>query len=152
MIDYFQVTDILGASGAICGLLYAYGRYFPERKILVFFVFPVKMKYFIPGLILASFLFGLAGTSGIAHFTHLWGILCAFLYFKYYPRLMTIREKISQKQEAAAREERAKSQIQKKELYKNKIDPILKKISEKGIESLTPEEKKILENAKNRKD
>ncbi|MFH1762150.1 MAG: rhomboid family intramembrane serine protease [bacterium] len=147
MFRYFQVNGIIGASGAICGLLYAYARYFPERQILVFFVLPVKMKYFIPGLILISFLSGISGDGNIAHFTHIWGILTAHLYFKYFQRVMAYRQNLSIKKEIEAREKEASYKIKKNQIYDTEIDPILKKISQQGMQSLTIEERKILESA-----
>jgi membrane associated rhomboid family serine protease len=76
----------IGASGAIYGLLLAYGITFPDRPILLYFLFPIRAKYFVIlfGVIelLASFT---QPHSGIAHFAHLGGLLFGLLYLKGLP-------------------------------------------------------------------
>ncbi len=76
------VTTI-GASGSIYGILLAYGMLFPERLVYLYFLFPIKVKYFISFLFVITFFsaFGSSGT-GIDHFAHLGGGLVAFLYLK----------------------------------------------------------------------
>jgi membrane associated rhomboid family serine protease len=73
----------VGASGAIYGILLAYALYFPNRPIYIYFIFPVPAKYFVMimgGIALLSSL-GSAG-SGIAHTTHLGGLIAGYLYLK----------------------------------------------------------------------
>ena len=76
-------TVLIGASGAIYGLLLAYGLMFPNRKILIYFLFPVKVKYFV--IFLGSMAFvssmGTSGTS-ISHLTHLSGMVIGYIYLK----------------------------------------------------------------------
>lgn len=74
-------ANIIGASGAIYGLLLAYALYFPERPILMFFVFPVPAKYFVIILGAIAFVSSL-GPSGSANATHLGGLAVAYLYLK----------------------------------------------------------------------
>ncbi len=76
------VTTI-GASGSIYGILLAYGMLFPERLVYLYFLFPIKVKYFISFLFVITFFsaFRSSGT-GIDHFAHLGGGLVAFLYLK----------------------------------------------------------------------
>ena len=50
-------TILIGASGAIYGVLLAYGLMFPNRKVLIYFLFPIKVKYFVTILALISFVF-----------------------------------------------------------------------------------------------
>lgn len=77
-------TPMLGASGAIYGLLVAFGFLHPNAKLALMFVpVPVAAKYFIPGLLLLDLFSGVTGFSifgaGIAHFAHLGGALIGFL-------------------------------------------------------------------------
>ena len=78
-----STTPTIGASGSIYGVLLAYGMLFPERMVYLYFLFPVKVKYFISFLFVVTFLsaFGSSGT-GIDHFAHLGGGLFAFLYLR----------------------------------------------------------------------
>jgi len=75
----------VGASGAIYGVLVAFGMGFPDSKLaLIFFPVPIKAKYFIPVLILSDLVFGFTGSDNIAHFAHLGGALFGFLMMLYW--------------------------------------------------------------------
>lgn len=76
---YYSTT--VGASGAIYGLLFAYAYYYPDRPILLV-IFPVPAKYVV--MILGGFalLSSMSGGSGVAHATHLGGLLAGYIYLK----------------------------------------------------------------------
>jgi len=78
---YYAVT--IGASGAIYGILLAYGMYFPNRPILIFLLFPVPAKYavIIFGLITLYFAYIGSGSS-VAHWAHLGGLVVGYVYLK----------------------------------------------------------------------
>jgi len=74
---------IIGASGAIYGLLAAYGILFPDRTLLLYFVVPIKAKWFVLILGLITFWSSLASSgSGVAHVAHLGGMLFGWLYLR----------------------------------------------------------------------
>jgi membrane associated rhomboid family serine protease len=74
---------IIGASGAIYGLLAAYGILFPDRTLLLYFIIPVKAKWFVLILGLITFWSSLAASgSGVAHVAHLGGMLFGWLYLR----------------------------------------------------------------------
>jgi membrane associated rhomboid family serine protease len=78
---YLSLT--VGASGAVYGILLAYAVYFPHRPIYFWFLFPIPAKYFvmiIGGIALFSSM--QAGGGGIAHTTHLGGLVAAYVYLK----------------------------------------------------------------------
>ena len=75
-------TQILGASGAIYGLLLAYALYFPEQPIYMYLLFPIKAKYFVMILGAIELYASLAVMSGIASATHLGGLLVGYLMLK----------------------------------------------------------------------
>ena len=82
---YYSLT--IGASGAVYGVLLAYALYFPHRPILMIFVFPVPAKYFVMIIGAISLLSSLnASSGGVAHTTHLGGLVAGYLYLKR-PRL-----------------------------------------------------------------
>jgi membrane associated rhomboid family serine protease len=81
---YIYATPVVGASGAIYGILTAFGLLFPNAKLsLIFLPVPVAAKFFIPALLLLDLFSGITGFSifggGIAHFAHLGGALIGFL-------------------------------------------------------------------------
>lgn len=77
-------TPAVGASGAVYGVLVAFGVLYPDSKLmLIFLPVPVKAKYFIPGLILMDIFFGISGSStGVAHWAHIGGALIGFLMIR----------------------------------------------------------------------
>ncbi|MCK0131090.1 rhomboid family intramembrane serine protease [Flavobacteriaceae bacterium F08102] len=82
-------TPAVGASGALYGVLVAFGMKFPNAKLaLIFFPVPVAAKYFIPGLIAIDVISGLTGRSlfgdGIAHFAHVGGAIVGLLIMLYW--------------------------------------------------------------------
>jgi membrane associated rhomboid family serine protease len=80
--DRFYYPMTVGASGAIYGLLLAYAMYFPNRPMLMYFLFPVPAKYFVMILGGIQLLMAAGGGSGVAHTAHLGGIVAGYLYLK----------------------------------------------------------------------
>ena len=73
-------TTTIGASGGIYGLLLAYGLSFPNRPILLYFVFPIPAKYFVMILGAIALLMALSDSGGgVAHITHLGGLAAGYL-------------------------------------------------------------------------
>ncbi|HET7100771.1 MAG TPA: rhomboid family intramembrane serine protease [Terriglobia bacterium] len=73
----------IGASGAIYGLLLAFGVIFPNRPIFIWFVIPIKAKWFVVIIGAIEFFSQISGPgSNIAHLAHLGGMLVAYLYLR----------------------------------------------------------------------
>jgi len=80
-------TPAVGASGAVYGVLVAFGLYFKDAKLaLIFFPVPIAAKYFIPVMILGDLFFGMTKYSigNIAHFAHIGGALIGFIIAYYW--------------------------------------------------------------------
>jgi membrane associated rhomboid family serine protease len=76
-------SGIIGASGAVYGLLLAYALYFPDRPIYMYFLFPVPAKIFVAIMGAIALYASVSGSNGgLANATHLGGILVAYLYLK----------------------------------------------------------------------
>lgn len=86
-----QFIPIIGASGAIYGILLAFGWLFPNRLIYIYFLFPIPAKYMVIIFGLIELFSSIEGTGGgIAHLTHLGGLIFGLLYMAY----PAIRQKI----------------------------------------------------------
>ena len=80
----YQFIPVIGASGAIYGLLLAFGWLFPNRLIYIYFLFPIPAKYFVIIFGLIELFASMEGTrGGVAHLTHLGGLLFGLLYMLY---------------------------------------------------------------------
>ncbi len=88
---YDQAT--VGASGAVFGVLFAFGYLFPNTLIYLYFFVPVKAKYFIAFYALFELYAGIRNSAGdnVAHFAHLGGMLFAFLLLRYWNKRLRNR-------------------------------------------------------------
>lgn len=79
-----MVNPMLGASGAIFGVLFAFGYLFPNLMIYIYFLFPIKAKYFVAIYAIIELFSGFQNNpaDNVAHFAHLGGMLFAFLLLK----------------------------------------------------------------------
>lgn len=74
----------VGASGAVYGVLLAFGMMFPEERIYLYFLMPIKAKWFVIGYAAIELLEGIFVSDGIAHFAHLGGMLFGLLLILYW--------------------------------------------------------------------
>ncbi|WP_179018660.1 rhomboid family intramembrane serine protease [Winogradskyella forsetii] len=85
-------STMVGASGAIMGVLVAFGMLFPENKLmLIFLPIPIKAKYFIPAIIALDLFSGLTGQSifspsNTAYMAHVGGALTGFLLMYFWKK------------------------------------------------------------------
>ncbi len=142
-----SIVPIVGASGAIYGLLVAYGFTYPNRMVYLYGLFPLKVKYMVLGLGVIAFFASLsANQSNVSHITHLSGMIIGVLYIyfilnwknikmEYYRlRLKNLKQKTS-------------AQNDEEVLMKKKVDDILDKLNASGWDSLTEQEEKYLTQA-----
>lgn len=73
--SFLNSFNIIGASGAVYGVLLAFGMTFPNDYIYIYFLLPIKAKWFVVIFGVIELLSGLATSDGIAHFAHLGGML-----------------------------------------------------------------------------
>ena len=136
---------IIGASGAIFGLIIAFALAFPEREILLYFFIRMKAKYF--ALLVAAIeviaLLALPG-SGIARLAHLGGLVVGYFYLKRETLSYSLRKKTRawQRRLGEAEERRKDAERARRDI---EVDRILDKINREGIESLSEKEKRFLE-------
>lgn len=137
---------IIGASGALMGVFVAYAKLFPNRMILMFFIFPMRIKHAIWIFVALDVLFANSGDT-IAHFTHLGGIISGFIcMYLFNARVWDrLRGNLSDMQRKRNADSADVLEGEVRYIDESKqLDAILRKVSESGIGSLTESEKNFL--------
>ena len=168
---YINLWTTIGASGAVYGILLAFGMIFPnERLFIIPFPFPIKAKWLIMGYIAIELFSAMSGPGdGVAHMAHLGGMLFGFLLIRYWQkhpdssssfgrsRGQEFFDNLKRKYDARQGQQNMKAEHtsytphETDEEYnvrqrrnQEEIDAILDKIRKSGYDSLTKEEKKKL--------
>ena len=167
---YINLWTTIGASGAVYGILLAFGMIFPnERLFIIPFPFPIKAKWLIVGYIAIELFSAMSGPGdGVAHMAHLGGMLFGFLLIRYWQNHPDSSQRFGRsrgqeffdnmkrryderRQHAHMSAERPDPRRESDEDYnarqhrnQEEIDAILDKIRKSGYDSLTKEEKKKL--------
>ena len=168
---YINLWTTIGASGAVYGILLAFGMIFPnERLFIIPFPFPIKAKWLIVGYIAIELFSATSGPGdGVAHMAHLGGMLFGFLLIRYWQkhpdssssfgrsRGQEFFDNLKRKYDARQGQQHMKAEHtsdvhrETDEEYnvrqrknQEEIDAILDKIRKSGYDSLTKEEKKKL--------
>jgi membrane associated rhomboid family serine protease len=155
-------SPIVGASGAIFGVMLAYALNWPDALIWIYAIFPVKAKYVVMFLGIMTFIFAFRSQSdGIAHFAHLGGLVAGLLYLKRGWRLQLQWESLKKRLRrrklsvvpggADAQENRRSAKADEEKRILEVVDKLLDKIAAQGIESLTPEERRFLDDVSKRR-
>jgi|TARA_B110000914_G_scaffold80805_1_gene71074 membrane associated rhomboid family serine protease len=153
LITYlFQINSdnpVIGASGAVYGILLAYGISFPNRMLYIWGLIPVRSIWLV--VIMGSIaFFGLLGRAdGISHVTHISGMFIGYVLLKKKWRLADIIFAIRKKTvefQVQSKEDR----VLKKKIINKDVDMILEKIKDVGFSGLSNEEQsKLYEVSKN---
>lgn len=145
---------VIGASGAVTGILVAFGVLFPRTPIMLFLFPPIEARYFVVGWVAIDVLF-LGSNDSVARLVHLGGALAGYLltkahqngtdlsviirYFEYlFQRLKPVRKPRNKKMSIVQDVEIVE------EVDQSELDEILEKISKHGYDALSKEEKKKL--------
>ena len=173
MDSYINMWTTIGASGAVYGILLAFGMIFPnERLFIIPFPFPIKAKWLIVGYIVIELFSAMSGPGdGVAHMAHLGGMLFGFLLIRYWRKhpdssqrfgrsygqefFDNLRRKYEERQRSQHmhaeqtrwEEQRCETDEEYNERQRKnqeEVDAILDKIRKSGYDSLTKEEKQKL--------
>ena len=147
LINYSSIMPTVGASGAIYGVLVAYGFTYSNRIVYLYGLFPLKVKYLILGLGVIAFFASLsAAQSSVSHITHLSGMIIGIIYILFNfcwkkIRLWYIKMRLKsiQNKQNSPNDEENHIKIQ--------VDKILDKLNDQGWESLTAREEAFLTSA-----
>jgi membrane associated rhomboid family serine protease len=162
---------VIGASGAVYGVMVAFATMFPDRYVYLYFLIPIKVKYLIV-FVIGFGVLSVGGGGNVANLAHLGGAVAGYIY------IMIDRRWNSRSRTASAfqswttpsswskpsssggevmdakvfdiNESKTFEPKDKPDEMQQRIDAILDKISQSGYQSLTEEEKKILFDASKR--
>ena len=175
-------SAVVGASGAISGVLVAYALHWPDDEVFLFGIIPVKSRWLIVGMIGMNIIFALSPGSGIDWTAHLGGMGFGWVFLKLYsfggldrvkgwvssvpdepedmpravPRTRSsmrdrargVDEVVTRSNAVVLREGKPLQHVPKQETpkeYAARVNFVLDKISQQGMESLTREERLLLE-------
>ncbi len=177
LVNVVGPAPLVGASGAVFGLLLAFALRWPDAPIYIWFLFPVKAKYFVGFLALVTLFFTVnAGPTrgGTAHWAHLGGLLAGAAWLRWGDRVERALGRARLRLRSAGRGVRAVRPDRKAGGGRttgptapppargrrrsrradgdtlDEVDRILDKIRERGIESLSPEERSFLDDMSRR--
>ena len=147
--DYLNMLTTVGASGAVYGILLAFGMMWPNSRIYLYFLIPIKTKWFVIIYGLVELFSGFSSVDNVAHFAHVGGMLFGLgfiLYWRYKAGMWNPNFKIfNKKQDFGSGRPKSDWDYNKERAdEQKKTDEILEKISKGGYDSLTKEEKEFL--------
>ena len=179
---FAQHTSVIGASGAISGVLVAYALRWPDEEVYLFGVIPMRSRWLVVALLAMNIIFALSPSSRIDWTAHVGGMAFGWIFLKLYsvgginrvrgwvsavpddsedmPRAVPrnrspmrdraggVDEVIARSNAIVLRESKPIQHVAKQESpkeYAAKVNRVLDKISQHGIESLTRDERRLLE-------
>jgi len=137
-----EVGPMVGASGAIYGVVAAVAVMYPRLKVLLYGIIPMTVVWLVVLVVIVSLLKIAAGKNTGGELAHLSGLVMGFFYVKFKPWLTRFRMQRSKGAWAKKMEQQLR--------FQQEVDRILDKVHSKGINALTASEKKILKEATRR--
>lgn len=138
-----STTIMIGASGAIMGILALCACISPNAIVYLYFVFPIRLRTLIWILIAIDAYMLIHPYGGVAASAHLGGVLFGYIYYHFSDKLYNYLEKI----EVQAEQQYEEKLYKRDKNLREEVDRILEKIHNEGIHKLSAKEKKFLQNA-----
>ena len=144
-----STIPIVGASGAIYGVLLAYGVMFPNRTVYLYGIIPIKSIWFVIGIGVIAFFSSFNNFTNISHLTHLFGMIIGYLYLKRPVHFRSLWFSVF-KRVLEYRIQNQEKRISRSVEIERDLNSILDKINREGFKSLTQEEEeRLYKNSKN---
>ena len=163
IINFFNpLGPMIGASAAVLGVALAFAMFWPDEPIHVFpLPMPIKVKWLVAFFVVIDLLAARSGAQdGVAHFAHLGGFLLGYLFLRSRENMMSRARAVPARQQQVRELARRRPKEPVGVVHQTKgrekpegfdrydeVDRVLEKISESGLESLTPDERKLLDEA-----
>ena len=152
------IAPVVGASGATYGIMLAFAWFWPREMIYIWGVLPVQARWLVAAMTVVSLL-GIRANDGIAHFAHLGGFAAAFLFLKLL-ELRSPQRQFKKRIYAHVAPSPTKDPIHMKrwqsvnreglhEVNRAEFDRLMSKLQERGISSLTLDERAFLDRCAN---
>ena len=150
-------APVVGASGAVFGILVGYALYWPRHEIWIWGVLPVQARWLVIFLLVTTLWSGITGgQSGTAHFAHLGGLVVGYVYLKWRDwRREAPRREFRKRVEATSSEGIPQMAARRRweairldelhELNRSEVESLLTRIDEEGVKSLSREERAFLD-------
>lgn len=143
-------SPVIGASGAVFGIMLAFARFWPDAQILFYFI-PMQARMAVFVMAAMQLYFGATGSqAGIANFCHLGGFAGAWFYLSYLERRAGVKKFRTKTVTNVPRDMLSNwKQVDPQKVHvvnRDEVNRILDKISARGMASLTPEERLFLSN------
>ena len=144
-----STIPIVGASGAIYGVLLAYGVMLPNRTVYLYGIIPIKSIWFVIGIGVIAFFSSFNNFTNISHLTHLFGMIIGYLYLKRPVHFRSLWFSVFKKV-LEYRIQNQEEKISRSVEIERDLNSILDKINREGFKSLTQEEEeRLYKNSKN---
>jgi membrane associated rhomboid family serine protease len=145
-------SGVIGASGAIYGIMLAYAYFWPRDRIMIWGIIPVEARVLVIAYAIMSVMGGAGGVSGrgdsTAHFAHLGGLVGAFIYLRWIESTTGARRfraaVVPKIPEEALTNWKKVDPKTVHEVNRDELNRVLDKVSRDGLASLTAEEKRFL--------
>jgi membrane associated rhomboid family serine protease len=143
LLPWFRAVTV-GASGAVLGVLTAFGLLFPDRPVLLFFI-PVPAKLVVLVMAIMQLVSAAGVQSGISYIAHIGGMGAGYLMIRGFPFVNRMSRKIERR--TREREDRRRADV------KHRMDEILDKMNREGRDSLTQKDwRTLLDESKRMRD
>jgi len=143
LVNVQSITPVVGASGAVYGVLLAYGLTYPNRTVYLYGIIPIKSLWFVLGIGFIAFMSSFNNMSQVSHVTHLSGMLIGYFMIKKPIKLKGLWFQL-RKKTLEYQIQREEKELSKNFIVEQDINQILDKINQEGFDSLTEEEQERL--------
>lgn len=144
-------TAIVGASGAVFGVFFAYARFWPRDRVYIWGVLPVEARVLVIILTVLALYGGMTGGGGVAHLAHLGGFLGGFLYLRLterYSAAARFRARAEPRGAATTGDLARWRAIRPDDMHpvnRAEYERLKRKVAEEGVGKLTPSERAFLD-------
>jgi membrane associated rhomboid family serine protease len=164
-LPFARDIGMIGASGAVFGVMVGFAMNWPDAPIYLYFLIPVKAKYLVGVLAMIALIYTFQQRSdGVAHAAHAGGVIAGVVYLRIKRpggAFAGVKRIMNRRRLKVVRTDNTRTPVRtssaapgrrggEEEKLLNELDRVLEKISTQGMSSLTPQERKLLDEVSRR--